>query len=155
MLKASAQMWSLSHLLTCHWPKKFTCLSPTAMGQGCVLLSWEVLQVTWQQEDRMNSCVTATECTTCLKMAAWQVKMSWEIFHYPSPLLLLYRPTSLHQKECGEDTPSSCSATLGLWKDEDLKQKAQSSQTLGDEGLVRGEWEGSKTALISSAYRAC
>lgn len=39
-LKASAQMWPLSHPLTGYWPKKNTCLRPTSVGQGCVLPSY-------------------------------------------------------------------------------------------------------------------
>ena len=38
-LKDSAQMWSVSHPLICHWPKKATCRNPTSMGQECVLLA--------------------------------------------------------------------------------------------------------------------
>lgn len=56
--------------------------------------------------------------------------------------------TSLHKRECGEDIPSSYSATLGLWKEEDImSEKAQSFQTLRDWG------KGGKAALISSACR--
>ena len=54
------------------------------------------------------------------------------------------------KRECREDIPSSSSATVGLWREEDImSEKALSLQSLGDLG------KGLKAALISLSCRAC
>ena len=114
-LKASAQMWRL--LPPVHKPltSESTCLSPTSMGQGCALLSQEVLQVTWQQERRMNN---GTQQQNGQHASRQQpCKPSWLARGFSKILYLslcFINQQAYWKRKCREDIPSSSSATVGL-----------------------------------------
>lgn len=114
-LKASAQMWRLLHPIHTPLTNESTCLSPTSMGQGCALLSQEVLQVTWQQERRMNN---GTQQQNGQHASRQQpCKPSWLARGFSKILYL--SPCFINQqaywkRKCREDIPSSSSATVGL-----------------------------------------
>ena len=113
--KASARMWRLLHPAHMPLTSESTCLSPTSMGQGCALLSQEVLQATWQQERRMNN---GTQQQNGQHASRQQpCKPSWLARGFSKILYLLLcfiNQQAYWKRECREDIPSSSSATVGL-----------------------------------------
>lgn len=142
--QASAQMarHARSHA-TDQWKHSFLS-PPTSMGQG--LCTPPLIGRCCQSHgNRSREWTTAHNRTDNMPQRRQPCKPSWLARGFSKSLLACFINQQAYQKrECREDIPSSSSATVGLWREEDImSEKALSLQSLGDLG------KGLKAALIS------